>query len=97
MLRSSQSLTPVLDLVGAYVSADLAEAHPGRSAALDQHTSALRDSLGQVSSAVAEDYCRGFLSAALERGWRPAGGADWESLRLTALLLLARSEGAAGR
>jgi hypothetical protein len=71
-------------------------------AAVDQHAAAVRDALGgQVSAGMLTSYARGFVEAAVARGWWPphrvppgSPGSpgrpqlDWESLRLAAVCRL---------
>ena len=62
---------------------------PGLRAAVDQHAATLRDALGEpVTAAVLMSYARGFVEAAVARGWWPVPGLDWESLRLAAVCRL---------
>lgn len=71
----------------------------GLRAAVDQHAAEVRDALGgRVSAGSLMSYARGFVDAAVARGWWPphrvAGSyadvdwlpdLDWESLRLAAV------------
>ncbi len=70
---------------------------PGLAAAVDQHAAAVRDVItASGDEPVAEvllDYVRGFTDAAIERGWWPAGGFDWETLRVIAVYSLLRKAG----
>jgi len=74
----------------------------GLRAAVDQHAAEVRDALGgRVSAGGLMSYARGFVDAAVARGWWPphrvaCGYADvdwlpeldWESLRLAAVCRL---------
>ena len=71
------------------------EAH-GLRAAVDQHAAEIRDALGgQVTTGFLLSYARGFIEAAVARGWWPPHRRslpgseqpelDWESLRLAAV------------
>jgi hypothetical protein len=71
-------------------------------ASLDQHAAAVRDALGgQITAGILLSYARGFVDAAVARGWWPphrsapdmlgedwAPPLDWESLRLAAVCRL---------
>jgi hypothetical protein len=68
---------------------------PGMLAAVDQHAAVVRDALAGPASAhpaasALLGYARGFVEAAVGRGWspRPGAAADWESLRLAAVCQL---------
>jgi len=68
---------------------------PGMLAAVDQHAAAVRDALitGQDAGRgpalhLLMGYARGFIEAAIARGWLPHAGLDWESLRLAAVCQL---------
>jgi hypothetical protein len=68
---------------------------PGMLAAVDQHAAEVRDTLagvggGHPAAPALLGYARGFVEAAVGRGWspRPGGAADWESLRLAAICQL---------
>jgi hypothetical protein len=66
---------------------------PGLRACVDQHAAEVRDALnGRITEGVLLSYARGFVEAAVARGWWPphrqAGPGwhpDWESLRLAAV------------
>lgn len=70
----------------------------GLRAAVDQHAAEVRDALGgRVSTGGLMSYARGFVDAAVARGWWPphwvgpgyaAPELDWESLRLAAVCRL---------
>jgi hypothetical protein len=61
----------------------------GMRAAVDQHAAEIRDALGgRVSESVLLHYARGFVEAAVARGWWPPAEPDWESLRLAAVCRL---------
>lgn len=70
----------------------LAAAHPGLLATVDQHAAEIRDALPSRAGGSRREallgYARGFVEAAIGRGWRPGAGADWESLRLAAVCQL---------
>jgi hypothetical protein len=70
---------------------------PGLLAAVDQHAAEVRDSLtdgGRLPMHSLLGYARGFVEAAIGRGWRPgASHQDWESLRLAAVCLLITEAG----
>jgi hypothetical protein len=87
------------------VSLALSGDSDGSRAAVDQHAAAVRDALGgDVSAGVLLSYVRGFVEAAVARGWWPphrqvmaldpwddfdvAPELDWESLRLAAVCRL---------
>jgi hypothetical protein len=68
----------------------------GLRAAVDQHAAEIRDALGgQVTTRFLLSYARGFVEAAVARGWWPPHRRsllgteqlplDWESLRLAAV------------
>lgn len=67
---------------------------PGLLAAVDQHAAEVRDALAleEVRRGPATHrllgYARGFVEAAIGRGWLPRPGSDWESLRLAAVCQL---------
>jgi hypothetical protein len=65
---------------------------PVLAAAVDQHAAAVRDIIAaigeQPTPAVLLDYLHGFTDAARERGWRPDGDLDWESIRVIAVCFL---------
>jgi hypothetical protein len=65
---------------------------PGLAAAVDQHAAAVRDVIkasgDEPVSWVFHDYLHGFVDAALERGWWPDGGYDWETVRVIAVYAL---------
>jgi hypothetical protein len=73
---------------------------PGLLAAVDQHAAEVRDALAAVGTNTGPDaargpslhlllgYARGFVEAAIGRGWLPHPGSDWESLRLAAICQL---------
>jgi hypothetical protein len=70
---------------------------PGMLAAVDQHAAEVRDAVADLGGdddrpAVYSllGYARGFVEAAVGRGWvpLPGGGADWESLRLAGVCQL---------
>jgi hypothetical protein len=70
---------------------------PGMLAAVDQHAAEVRDSLtsgGRLGVHSLLGYARGFVEAAIGRGWLPgASHLDWESLRLAAVCLLIAEAG----
>jgi hypothetical protein len=72
----------------------LSAGYPGMLAAVDQHAAEVRDALvsGEASRGPAIHlllwYARGFVEAAIGRGWLPRSGSDWESLRLAAVCQL---------
>ena len=76
----------------------LAAGSPGVLAAVDQHAAEVRDALtGRKAgrgpaTRVLLGYARGFVEAAMGRGWVPTpaqtAAMDWESLRLAAVCLL---------
>jgi Family of unknown function (DUF6401) len=70
---------------------------PGLLAAVDQHAAEVRDSLTGADRPEARTllgYARGFVEAAIGRGWLPgAAHTDWESLRLAAVCLLMAQAG----
>jgi Family of unknown function (DUF6401) len=73
---------------------------PGMLAAVDQHAAEVRDSLtgsGRGDRPAMHSllgYARGFVEAAIGRGWLPgACHLDWESLRLAAVCLLIAEAG----
>jgi Family of unknown function (DUF6401) len=72
----------------------LSAGFPGLLAAVDQHAAEVRDALavGEMRRGPATHrllgYARGFVEAAIGRGWFPRSGADWESLRLAAVCQL---------
>lgn len=73
---------------------------PGLAAAVDQHSAAVRDVItasgDEPVSEVLRDYVHGFADAAIERGWWPDGGFDWETVRVIAVCsLLRKATGAA--
>ncbi|GAA1191688.1 DUF6401 family natural product biosynthesis protein [Prauserella alba] len=76
----------------------------GRLAAVDQHAAAIRDILtlgaGGLSQAQLAYYARGVHDAARDSGWTPPADegatADWVTLRLAAVCLLATAGAAAG-
>jgi hypothetical protein len=68
---------------------------PGLLAAVDQHAAEVRDALATGPDPgrgpalhLLLGYARGFVEAAIGRGWRPQPGSDWESLRLAAVCQL---------
>jgi hypothetical protein len=68
---------------------------PGLLAAVDQHAAEVRDALATRPDAgrgpaphLLLGYARGFVEAAIGRGWLPQPGSDWESLRLAAVCQL---------
>ena len=65
---------------------------PGLAAAVDQHTSAVRDVIkasgDEPVTEVLLDYVHGFTDAAIERGWWPTGDYDWETVRVIAVYSL---------
>jgi hypothetical protein len=81
----------------------LAAGIPGLLAVVDQHAAEVRDALavgaqdaGQAPAPSALlGYARGFVEAAVGRGWSPLPGraADWESLRLAAVCQLMTQAG----
>jgi uncharacterized protein DUF6401 len=87
-------------LAGAAGQASLARSgdSSGLRALVDQHAAEVRDALGgRVSASGLMSYARGFVEAAVARGWWPpdrmAPGyaepdLDWESLRLAAVCRL---------
>jgi hypothetical protein len=94
-----------LRMAGAVGAAGLtlAARMPGLLAAVDQHAAEVRDALAVSGRAESRQdarrgpapsallgYARGFVEAAVGRGWspRPGGAADWESLRLAAICQL---------
>jgi hypothetical protein len=72
----------------------LAARVPGMLAAVDQHAAEVRDALGGAQGHLSANsllgYARGFVEAAVGRGWVPLAGhgTDWESVRLTAVCQL---------
>jgi hypothetical protein len=64
----------------------------GLRAAVDQHAAEIRDALGgRMTTGVLMGYARGFVEAAVARGWWPPQQwtpLDWESLRLAAVCRL---------
>ncbi|MFF5992722.1 DUF6401 family natural product biosynthesis protein [Prauserella flavalba] len=70
---------------------------PGLLASVDQHAAAVRDILtlsgGRVGAVELAGYARGIQDAATESGWHPplrdGWDADWVTLRLVAVCLLA--------
>jgi hypothetical protein len=80
----------VADQVGAS-GLTLSAGSPGL-AAVDQHAAEVRDALGAGPGAARGSslhllfgYARGFVEAAIGRGWLPHPGSDWESFRLAAI------------
>jgi hypothetical protein len=74
----------------------------GLRAAVDQHAAQVRDALGgRVTAGVLMGYARGFVDAAVARGWWPPHRLpdrelDWESVRLAAIChLFLETEGLA--
>jgi Family of unknown function (DUF6401) len=74
---------------------NLSASSPGMLAAVDQHAAEVRDALatGQDTGRgpalpVLLGYARGFVEAAIGRGWLPEPGTDWESVRLAAVCQL---------
>jgi Family of unknown function (DUF6401) len=71
--------------------------NPGLAAAVDQHSSAVRDLIiasgDEPVSEVLLDYVHGFTDAAVERGWWPTGEYDWETVRVIAVYALLRKAG----
>lgn len=72
-------------------------ASPGLLAEVDQHAAEVRDLLtdgGRPAVHSLLGYARGFVEAAIGRGWLPgAAHPDWESLRLAAVCLLIAEAG----
>jgi Family of unknown function (DUF6401) len=78
----------------------LSASWPGLLAAVDQHAAEVRDALATADTGAGRDtgrgpalhlllgYARGFVEAAIGRGWRPEPGPDWESVRLAAICQL---------
>jgi Family of unknown function (DUF6401) len=72
----------------------LSAGFPGLLAAVDQHAAEVRDALAleEVRRGPAAHrllgYARGFVEAAVGRGWIPRSGLDWESARLAAVCQL---------
>jgi Family of unknown function (DUF6401) len=97
---SDASSELVLQLIAEIGDAGLAEMrrYPGLAAAVDQHTSAVRDVIrasgDEPVSEVLRDYVHGFADAAIERGWWPDGGFDWETVRVIAVYSLMHAAGA---
>jgi hypothetical protein len=94
---SEASSELVLQLIAEIGDAGIAEMHrdPGLAAAVDQHTAAVRDVIqasgDEPVSEVLRDYVHGFADAAIERGWWPDGGFDWETVRVIAVCSLMRT------
>jgi hypothetical protein len=88
-----------LRLAGSVGAAGLSRSagSPGLLAAVDQHAAEVRDSLtdgGRPAVHSLLGYARGFVEAAIGRGWRPGASLlDWESLRLAAVCLLIAEAG----
>lgn len=63
---------------------------PGLLAEADQHAAAVRDVIigsgQQLDRTSLQDYLRGFIEVAVEKGWWPGEEFDWELLRATAVL-----------
>jgi hypothetical protein len=72
----------------------------GARACVDQHAAEIRAALGSVTTGALVSYARGFMEAAIGRGWWPphrmrhldrydlGEELDWESLRLAAVCRL---------
>lgn len=99
---SDASSELVLQLIAEIGEAGIAEMRrdPGLAAAVDQHTAAVRDVLQEIRASgdgsvtdVLRDYVHGFADAAIERGWWPDGGFDWETVRVIAVCSLMRETG----
>lgn len=99
---SDASSELVLQLIAEIGEAGIAEMRrdPGLAAAVDQHTAAVRDVLQDIQASgdrvtdVLRDYVHGFADEAIERGWWPDGGFDWETVRVIAVCSLMREAGA---
>lgn len=97
---SDASSDLLLQLIAEIGETGIAEMHrdPGLAAAVDQHTAAVRDVIqtsgNQPLAEVLHDYVQGFAEAAIERGWWPDGGFDWETVRVIAVCSLIRAAGA---
>jgi Family of unknown function (DUF6401) len=67
---------------------------PGLAADVDQHAAAIRDVIAasgeELTPRVLRDYLDGFTDAAIERGWWPGDGFDWETVRVIAVCSLIR-------
>ena len=84
---------------GAQAQAQARAGEAGGVAVSDWQPATGRQDAGQAPPVSALlGYARGFVEAAVGRGWspRPGGGADWESLRLAAVCqLMSRAQGRA--
>ncbi|MFD0776162.1 DUF6401 family natural product biosynthesis protein [Streptomonospora algeriensis] len=71
---------------------------PWMTAELDQHAAAVRDSIvadgGRLTRMGLSRYLDGFMDGCRERGWHSScDGYDWETLRVLAVLRLAKEHG----
>ncbi|GAA4915112.1 DUF6401 family natural product biosynthesis protein [Streptomonospora salina] len=71
---------------------------PWMTAELDQHAAAVRDSIGadgdRLTGQGLSRYLDGFMDGCRERGWHSScDGYDWETLRVLAVLRLAKEHG----
>jgi hypothetical protein len=99
----SDELSEISLEVAGHVGASglmLSAESPGMLAAVDQHAAEVRDALISAETSTGRDaghgpavhlllgYARGFVEAAIGRGWLPQAGSDWESVRLAAVCQL---------
>jgi hypothetical protein len=100
-LRSAHaSLDELTASVGA-TGLVAAAGNPGLTAALDQHTAGIRDSLSAdvrpLTAVILAAYAEGVRDAAFTHGWRPPAGEidwtgnDWVLLRLLGVCVLAQT------